>query len=375
MKPDSFNGIVQSNRHSWIDYARGIAIFLVLYRHVFEGIKRSGLNTENYSFLEHANIIFFSFRMPLFFIISGIFIIKSLQKRGLREFIQNKWQLLLYPYILWAAIQISIQWLLGDYVNAQRSYKDYLYIFVLPREIDQFWYLYALFNVSILYAITSIKLKLSRLAQLILGLVFFFISSQVVQNSIHLGGLKHGGFFYDILHYYIFIAIGDVIASFIMKKENVKLFSSWKSFIIILPVFAACQWYFLQVNVSHNSTSYVEDYQPFRFLLIALSGCIFMTVVSFILQKYNTAKWLHFIGFYSLYIYLMHVLASAATRIFLTKVFGIGSVPLLLLLGITMGLIVPILFYTFATRFGAWWLFSLQKPENKKLTSKNLVAV
>lgn len=119
----------------------------------------------------------------------------------------------------------------------------------------------------------------------------------------------------------------------------------------------------------------MEDYQPFRFLLIALSGCIFMTVVSFILQKYNTAKWLHFIGFYSLYIYLMHVLASAATRIFLTKVFGIGSVPLLLLLGITMGLIVPILFYTFATRFGAWWLFSLQKPENKKLTSKNLVAV
>lgn len=80
MKPDSFNGIVQSNRHSWIDYARGIAIFLVLYRHVFEGIKRSGLNTENYSFLEHANIIFFSFRMPLFLLSPASLLLKACKK-------------------------------------------------------------------------------------------------------------------------------------------------------------------------------------------------------------------------------------------------------------------------------------------------------
>ena len=63
-----------ANRYNWIDYARGIAIILVVYRHSFEGIKRAGFSTANYHFLEYANIIFFSFRMPLFFIVSGIFI-------------------------------------------------------------------------------------------------------------------------------------------------------------------------------------------------------------------------------------------------------------------------------------------------------------
>src|SRR5579862_1800772 len=87
----------QENRYPWIDYSRGIAIFLVLYRHIFEGIKRSGLSIERYTYLEHANIIFFSFRMPLFFIISGIFIGASIRKRGISNFIVNKWKILLYP--------------------------------------------------------------------------------------------------------------------------------------------------------------------------------------------------------------------------------------------------------------------------------------
>src|SRR5690349_15151101 len=86
------------NRYNWIDYARGIAIILVVYRHSFEGIKRAGFSISNYLFLEHANIIFFSFRMPLFFIVSGIFISGSLFKRGLNGLISNKMRTILYPY-------------------------------------------------------------------------------------------------------------------------------------------------------------------------------------------------------------------------------------------------------------------------------------
>ncbi len=32
---------------------------------------------------------------------------------------------------------------------------DYGYIFLYPRRIDQFWYLYALFNVTVLYVFTE----------------------------------------------------------------------------------------------------------------------------------------------------------------------------------------------------------------------------
>jgi fucose 4-O-acetylase-like acetyltransferase len=354
------------SRLPWIDYSRGIAIFLVLYRHIFEGIKRSGLSIERYAYLEHANIIFFSFRMPLFFIISGIFIHSSLKKRGLSNFIETKWKMLLYPYLLWAIIQISLQLLFSNFVNADRSYRDYLYILYAPREIDQFWYLYALFNTSVIYAITTVKFKWSKWLQLIIGLFAFYFSGYLTRHNVDLG------FIYDILHYYIFIAFGGVLYSYILNKENFRFLSSWKLFIVIIPVFCACQWYFLQTNLANHDYHFVEDYQSWRFIIIALSGCIFMTNIAFILQRYKALSFFRIIGYYSLYIYLMHVLASSAVRIILVHVFGISNVPLLLILGIFAGLIIPVFIYTLAMRLGAWWLFSLEKPKSNNKSPQDM---
>ena len=68
---------MKASRLNWIDYARGIAIILVCYRHVYEGSKEAGIPVKDYNFLEYANISLYSFRMPLFFIISGLFIFKK----------------------------------------------------------------------------------------------------------------------------------------------------------------------------------------------------------------------------------------------------------------------------------------------------------
>jgi fucose 4-O-acetylase-like acetyltransferase len=351
---------VKESRLPWIDYVRGIAIFLVLYRHIFEGIKRSGISIQSYEYLEHGNIIFFSFRIPLFFIVSGVFISRSLEKRGIRRYIDNKWKTILYPYLLWAFIQVSMQIMLSPYTNAERTYKDYFYILYAPREIDQFWYLYALFNTSVLYAIVRVKWGVTGKVQLFMGICMFFLSSFLVQHKVPLE------FIYDILHYYVFIALGDVMATFILDKKNHKLFSSLKLFFAVLPVFIACQWYFLETNLAHGKYSYVEDFQPLLFLVIALSGCVLMTNVAFIFQRYNILFAIRVIGYYSLYIYLLHVLASSAIRVILTKLFGITNVPLLLTLGIIVGLLVPIIFYNMAIRVGAWWLFGLEKKVDKK---------
>ena len=34
---------MKTSRLNWIDYARGIAIILICYRHVFEGSKEAGI--------------------------------------------------------------------------------------------------------------------------------------------------------------------------------------------------------------------------------------------------------------------------------------------------------------------------------------------
>ncbi len=221
-----FDDIINNkrNRLAWIDYARGIAIVLVLYRHVFEGIKQSGIDIQHFMGLEHANIIFFSFRMPLFFIVSGVFMGGSLLKRGLNEFILNKCKIILYPYALWAAIQITLQLIFSQYVNGGREWTDYLYILYSPREIEQFWYLYALFNVTVLYAIVKVNLKLTPVQQLGLGLLLFYLSSWLVQHKI---GVY---FLYDVLHFYIFFALGDLLSGIMKNPIQCQLFRILEDF-------------------------------------------------------------------------------------------------------------------------------------------------
>ena len=359
------------NRYNWIDYARGIAIILVVYRHSFEGIKRAGFSISNYLYLEHANIIFFSFRMPLFFIVSGIFISGSLFKRGLNGLISNKMKTILYPYFLWGVLQITLQLIFGQFLSAQRKPSHYLDLFYLPREVEQFWYLYALFNVSVLYAIVKVKLRLQSKHQLILGTMLYLLSAFTAQHSIDLG------FVNDIFHYYLFFAIGDNLSEIIRSENNRNFFSSWKLFFILLPLFILSQIYFLIVNMNHNPEKfkylYIEYYQPLIYLVIALVGCSFIMNITNMLQKKNSVVWLRKVGFYSLYIYVCHVMITAPTRILLNRVFHISNVPVLLACCVVTGIVVPILVYRLAIKLNMPWMYSLEK-EGPTLSSTKVPA-
>src|SRR5690606_37294389 len=132
--------------------------------------------------------------------------------------------------------------------------------------------------------------------------------------------------------------------------------------------FLAGQAYFLFENMDYAAEKYmyVEYYQPAMFLLISLIGCAFVINLSFVLQRHNKLNWLSVLGKHSLYIYVAHVIAFAATRISLRNLFGIESVPLLLAAGIAAGLIFPVILYKIAERLNMWWLFSLEKPSYKK---------
>ncbi|MDQ6763430.1 MAG: acyltransferase [Bacteroidota bacterium] len=345
-----------AKRQSWVDYAKGIAIILVLYRHVFEGIKNSGIDISKYIFLEEWNIVFFSFRMPLFFIVSGIFVSSSFAKRGMGQFIKTKLRTILYPYFLWGIIQITLQLIFSPYVNGRIDFYNYLDLLYLPREIEQFWYLYALFNVTILYVLLKYGLGLKPIYHLVFGLIMFLMSAYFYRHNIIIG------FVSDILHYYIFIALGDALAKFIRDKNNLKLFESWRLFFLLVFPFVLSQLYFLYVNIQYPGTKYqyVEYFNPLVFIPIAIIGCAFVISVSFILQKYSNAKWLEVLGRHSLYIYVAHVIVAASLRALLTRVFNIYSVPLLLLSGIIVGLIIPVLLYKFAVRVNMPWFFTLQ---------------
>lgn len=348
-----------SNRLTWIDYAKGITIMLVLYRHVFEGLKNAGLEVSNYVGLEHANIIFFSFRMPLFFIVSGVFIGSSLQKRGLGAFLSTKAKTILYPYFIWASLQIGLQIVFSKYVNSDRTVRDFLYLFYQPREIEQFWYLYALFNVTVIYAVVRDRKWLNHWQQIVLGVILFYISAYTFQEP----HKTDTGFVGDILHYYLFFAIGDAISHIIMDRKRFAIYESWKLCGYLLIPFVVSQGYFLYANLDHADMKYlyVEFYQPFLYIIIALTGCAFTVSIAFILQRTNRLKWIQVLGKHSLYIYVAHVMVLASVRIVMTKILHINNVPVLLICGIASGLIIPVLLYKLAIRLNCTWLYSLEK--------------
>jgi uncharacterized membrane protein YcfT len=106
----------------------------------------------------------------------------------------------------------------------------------------------------------------------------------------------------------------------------------------------------------------VQYKQPALFALTALAGGAFVIHVSFLLQRLDIFRFLRVIGYHSLYIYVMHLMITSTTRIVFVKVFDYYNIPVIMVISIIIGLVLPIILYNIAERAGAWWLFSLKKP-------------
>lgn len=348
--------ILNRSRYPWIDYARGITILLVVYRHVFEGLGNVGEGSGSYAGLKYFNIFFFSFRMPLFFIVSGIFIGGSLVRKGIGDYIGNRFQTIFYPLIVWGSIQISLQLLFAGYANAEREPMNYLHLIIDPRKIEQFWYLNALFFVSVLYALVHWYGKVKPWQQLILGVILYAVSGYCHVHNIHIG------FLIDVSFFYLFFAVGHVFSDLVLNTKNHSILTSWRTTLIALPFFVLVQHYFTYLNLLHKDDYYVQYQQPAIFAITALLGGAFVIQVSFLLQKLDIMRFLRVIGYHSLYIYVMHLMITSGIRSLLLKSFGIQNIPVLLVVSVTAGVILPVILYNIAERAGAWWLFTLKKP-------------
>lgn len=343
----AFNLVVlEKSRMPWVDYLRGIAIVLVVYRHVLIGIERTGRSIP--VLLEQANMMFFSFRMPLFFILSGLFISSSIAKRTIKKLIAIKFENLLYPYLIWAFLQTTLQIVLSNYTNAERTVEDYTYIFYQPRGLDQFWYLPALFNTTVIYILVKTKLHFQNWMQLLLGVALYFAGPYFQDVSM----------ISDWMEFYIFFAIGDSLSGIFFKQRAQRFLNSSLTLLLIIPIFALTQYYYVK---QFDAITQVE------FLTISLIGCVSMFVFAFRLQRLNILSFLRVLGFHSLYIYVMHVIVSAFARLVLTKVMGITDPAILLFSGIATGVIIPVMLYNLIIKKNLWFLFTYHKPKASQI--------
>jgi fucose 4-O-acetylase-like acetyltransferase len=108
-------------------------------------LQRSGIISDStwYQFVERW---LYTFHMPLFFFISGLFVRRS-TRRSLSGFILDKAALLMYPYFVWSILQGLLE--TSHYVNHPLSAIELLKIPYVP--IAQYWFLYTLFVIMIIY--------------------------------------------------------------------------------------------------------------------------------------------------------------------------------------------------------------------------------
>jgi fucose 4-O-acetylase-like acetyltransferase len=349
--------ILHRNRNAWIDYVRGICIILVCYRHSFEGLNvYSGIETS-YPVLKFFNVYFFSFRMPLFFLISGLFVSISLRKSGLRQFVLNRFKVLYYPLLIWGGLQITLQLIFKDYVNADRVPADYLNLIILPRKIEQFWYLNALFLVGVIFATVKVLGKLPDKYHIVLAIGLYFLGAQLY-------ALNTAAFvFTDVAHYYIFFTMGYFFSNRLLKIPVPNyLFKPWV-WLVASIIFFSVHYLFYLKNMEMREDVYVEHRMPVFFIIVSTVGCAYIIMVGKWLERRKVWPFLRVIGYHSLYIYVMHVMILAAIRVFFVKTFDDPNIYLLMAVAISLAVLIPILFYNFCIRRNLWWLFSLKKPD------------
>src|SRR5580765_5906063 len=102
---DNMSAGTSGSRVDWVDYAKGICIILVVMMHSTLGVEKAAgeLSWLN-GFIEWAR----PFRMPDFFLISGLFLASRID-RPWRLFLDRKVLHFAYFYTLWLTIQFAFK--------------------------------------------------------------------------------------------------------------------------------------------------------------------------------------------------------------------------------------------------------------------------
>lgn len=338
------------HRRGWIDYARGIVIIYVVYRHALTGLLGAGVDIKNAIYLVQES------SMPIFFIVSGIFIRSSALKRGLDTFVRFKFESLMYPYFIWATIHLTIQIVFSQYSNYNKGIEYYGYLFTFPRVIDQFWYLYALFAVMIVFATVNFKLlKFNVLLNVVVALALYVASYFIKTDFFSL---------HDITFYYLFLVFGFLIAEILMPVDSTFFKGKW--LLYALPVFVLLQIFWRVQYPDTNKLNELDFIGFVMFVPITIIGALLIFIFSYKLDEWNLLKILKFIGSHSLYIYIMHLIFTSGIRMVFLKLYP-EAPPLLMLIVIMIGgIFIPIALYKAFIRFGFNALFE-PPPVVKKL--------
>lgn len=324
-----------TNRESWPDYAKAIGIILVVYGHVARGLYNAGIDMPIY-YYQIIDSVIYSFHMPLFFFLSGLFFYNSFSKKGASKLIFSKVDTILYPYIIWSLLQGSIEIILSKYTNGSLHLNEILSLLWAPRA--HFWFLYALFFVFILSSIIYSRLSQSFSVVIFLCALCLFLYPAILPDLYIFSVLSDN---------FVFFMLGIIFTQYFKSSH----FSSPFILLLLCMLFIFGQWFFHDILLYRYT-----DKGSISFVLTCVS-ILFIISLSSSLAKLNY-KYLAYIGSSSMAIYLMHIIIGSGFRVVLTKVLGVDNYIVHLLLGLLIGVSGPLIALYIINKFNIKFVFS-----------------
>ena len=286
---------LEKKRVDWVDYAKGICIVLVVAMHSTLGVeKATGELSALHSFIDWAR----PFRMPDFFLISGLFLASRID-RPWRSYLDSKVIHFGYFYVLWMSIQFLLK---GHDIYVQDGtsglFTAYMNGFVEP--FGTLWFIYML---AVFFFIT----KALRAVPPIL----MFASAALLKAFTKTGTIATGHTLIDeFAARYVYFFVGYWLARHVFnlaadvdRKSALQIFTG-------LLVWGVVNFIMVQSGLS---------VQPGISLAMGFVGAGAVIASGVLLSKFKFAAPLRYCGENSIVIYLAFFIFMAGTRAMLLR--------------------------------------------------------
>jgi uncharacterized membrane protein YcfT len=320
------------SRIDWVDYAKGICIILVVMMHTTLGVEKAlGTTGLLHGFIDWAR----PFRMPDFFLISGLFLARRID-RPWRDYLDSKLVHFLYFYVLWMTIQFLFKGY-GIYqeFGAGGLATQYLLAFVEP--FGTLWFIYLL---PVFFVVTKLARKLPPALMLALAAL---LEIMVIET----GWIMVDEFAARIVYFYAGFALAKLVFRFADDMQSLATTSLLSALFI---------W-----GVGHSQVFMAGlAGLPFVGLALGAVGTLAVITAGVVLTRFKLAEPVRYLGANSIVVYLAFFIFMATARSLLVRLvpqLGSDVIALAVTLIAVTG---PILLY-WATR-NSWGSFLFKRP-------------
>lgn len=326
---------------AWFDYAKGICIILVVMMHstlgVGEAFSENGLG--DFGFMHHVVAYAKPFRMPDFFLLSGLFLSLAIG-RSWSHYLDKKLVHFIYFYAIWTVIQATIKTAATSGLDASGLIGQFMTALVTP--FPTLWFIYIL-------PVFFIATKLLRGVP---GWALLAGAAALQILPVHTGWATLDHF---IAPYYFFFLAGYLLAPHVFTVAN------WARNNVAIACLGIAVWAVLNGILTHTSSPFarweVVSDLPVLSLLLGGLGAIAIVATASLLSKFNVASAIRYCGRNSIVIYISFAIPMAITRVILLKTGVITDVGIASALVWLAALISPLVVHAILRHTPLRWLY------------------